>query len=168
MEIAIFQIVVFVAYVAFIRIKLGALPSISDSYFHLGKLNWLFTLFCFLISFPMFFHSKEFHPDIATEPDYTFLFFLSMLLSFTGVAANFKESTARIIHFAGVMVSAPSALLALGLQYNIWYPLIGTLLTTVFIVINAKRIIWFTEIAAFYWILTGITNLYIHTPWNTL
>lgn len=155
----IFQIIIFVGYVGLIYFLLGILDSISESYYSFG--GW-FSVFCFLLAFPMFAYSKDFYPDVATEGDYTFLFFLSMLLCFTGAAADYlPKSMTRTIHFLGVSISVVSAFLGLWLQYGIYYPAIGTILSVIVIVILNKHVTWWAEIAAFSWLMIGFVHLNI-------
>jgi len=160
-----FQVLVFVTYVSFIWKRFGVLNSISESYYVLSSdskllsLNGMFTIFCILISFPFFFHSREFHPELATEQDLTFLFFLPMLLSFTGVAADFKREISNVIHFAAVSVAVISAFAGLWLQYSINFPAIACILVTVLILLFGKHKIWWIEINCFSWIMLGLIYL---------
>lgn len=159
-----FQLAVFTAYVAFVWRKYGMLYSISDSYYYLDtKYNGLFAVFCMSLSFPMFAHSKMFHESLATQTDYTWLFFLSMMLAFTGVASEFKRNgESSTIHMIGVFVSTISALLGLGLQYNIWFPLGAVVIGTIVLLFQSftDKFVWWLEIWTFICIFVGLIELY--------
>lgn len=153
----IWQVCVFTIYVGIIYFLYGVLNSISESYYKVG--GW-FSLFCFLLAFPMFAYSKEFYPEIATDGDYTILFFLSMFLSFTGAASDYAPpSMTRTIHFVSVSISVVSTFLGLWLQYGIFYPMIGAGITIAIILVIKQKVIWWSEIAAFIWIMIGLADL---------
>lgn len=165
LEAAIFQLCVFVGYVAFVWMRYGVLYSISESWYRLKSKNkWMFVAFCMLLSFPMFFHSMDFHMDVANNGDYTGLFFVSMLMGLTGVAAAFKRGgNVNAFHFTGVIFGAGGAILGLGLQYGIWFPLLLSVIWFAVVMFTEKieNIVWWIEIGVFTSIMAGILTLYV-------
>lgn len=157
MQTLIFQSVVFLAYVIWITAKYGALTSISESYYHIRE-KGLFSLFCFVLGFPMFMYGRELYPQSALPGDYTWLFYLSMILCFTGAAADYKRTMTDIIHFVGTGISFTAAMLGLGLQYGIWTPAIIWVIVSIVCLPWYNRIFWI-EIAAFASFGCGVLEL---------
>ena len=155
MGISILQITTFVVYVLFIMIMFkGPLPSISDSWYRLKDLGgvWysLFTWFCFILGFSMFFQTND------TTP----LFFVSGAgLTLVGTATMFKDSDywTPKIHFTGAILGIIGALVGLGIERTMWIPLIiwatGSL---TMIPIKIKNLTWWIEILAFVCIGVGL------------
>lgn len=158
---ALFQFIVFNSYIAFIVTRYGVLSSISESYYRLGKKNGYFSLFCFLLAIPMFFHSKQFNPSIATAPDYTFLFFISMLMCFTGAAAAFKRKITDIVHFTGAACGIVGAVLGIALQYNMLRIIPGWLLFCL-IAMTAKKPVFWVEVVSFSWVISALFYIYFN------
>jgi hypothetical protein len=120
-----------------------------------------FTLFCFAVGLTMFLHSREFNPELASSGDYTFLFYLSMFLAFTGTATDFKRKTANVIHFAGAVVCIGAAIAGITLQYQMYWLPIGWAITTAITIIFIKKRVWWVEILSFAWIDIALTILYL-------
>lgn len=158
MGLTIVQGIIFLSYITFLLIKFGKpLPSISDSWYELKGLSYLFTLFCFSLGITMVFQSNE-----------TILFFLSGAgLCFTGVATAFKsitDTTMKKVHFLGAAVCIIFALIGVGVERGSFIPLglFGISATIMeFIDINKTftNKIWWTEIAAFICIILGLLFL---------
>jgi len=157
----IIQVTAFIAYTTYIYKRFGVLPSISESWYHL-RIPGLFTIFCIVIGFPMFFHSRGFNQAIALQVDYTFLFFLSMLLCFTGAATDFKQSVAGKVHFIGAFTSILACLLGVWLQYGLLWAPAGWLISIIALVLFVRNNrIWWAEILSFAWISAGLLTLYL-------
>lgn len=156
----IFQSLVFTLYVLNVYKRFGVLPSISDSWYQMNKPAY-FTLFCFAIGLPMILHSREFNPAIAQSGDYTIFFYMSMFLAFTGVATDYKEKTANIIHFTGAAVAIISAIVGIALQYHIYWLPVAWLISSIIIILFIKNRIWWVEIFSFILIITALFTLYI-------
>lgn len=156
---AIFQLLVFTYYLAYITRQYGVLSSISESYYMLGKKSGYFTLFCFLLAFPMFLHSREFNPGLAVEADYTWLFFVSMLLSFTGAAAAFKRPVTDVVHFVGAACGILGAIVGIALQYNMPLLILGWFISSA-IAAGFKNPVYWVEVVSFAWVMVGLLILY--------
>lgn len=154
-SLTIIQAGVFVSYVLFLVIKFGVLSSISESWYRLKDLGgvWysLFTWFCFGIGFLMLFQTNGTYPS---------LFFISGTgLSAVGVATMFKleKSIEPKIHIAGAAVCIVAALFGIGLEKNIWFPLICfTIVSLASSVLDIKNKMWWIEIIAFGFIVAGL------------
>lgn len=137
-------LVVFLTYIAYIVGKFGVLPSISDSWYKLGrKEQVLFTLFMWGISIPIIFQGG-------------WLFFLAGSAGcFVGVATEFKMKYyyTKLFHFLGAVLLIVLTLVGIGLQ-GYWLPLIGCLISVVVIAIfKKKNRIWWIEMVSFAWII---------------
>lgn len=155
----IFQIAVFILYVGYVVKYYGILPSISESWYRM-RYPAMFTLFCFALGFPMFFHSREFNQAIAGPGDYTFLFYLSMFLCFTGAATDFKKKVADKVHFIGAAISIIAAVAGITLQYQLYWLPIGWLISLLITILFAKNRVWWVEIFSFAWIMAGLFKIY--------
>lgn len=156
MELTLVQGVIFILYVSFLCIKFdGPLPSISDSWYRLKDLGgvWysLFTWFCALIGFLMFFQTND------TAP---YLFFLSGSgLLFVGVATMFKEidNIEPYIHFIGAACCIIFGLIGIGVERGHWLPMIVfSILTSLIKLFKVSNSTWWVEIVAFICILVGL------------
>lgn len=151
MILTLIQAGIFLSYLTFILIKLGILPSISDSWYELqGLQKSLFTWFCFSLGVTMFFQTN------GTAPA---LFFLSGSgLVLVGVATRFmdKESKEPLMHFTGAATCIIGALVGIGVERGFWLPLIYFILvsSTLSIFKIKNKIIW-VEIIAFIFIILG-------------
>lgn len=154
LALTIIQATVFIAYILFILYRFGILPSISHSWYKLKPLNrgYLFTFFCWSIGFIMLFYNTGKSP---------FFFLSGAGLIFTGAATAFKthHSTERIVHFVGATTCVAAALMALWIDYGMWYYI--TFYAPIYIIfklIKFKNYIWWVEIIAFITILIGVIN----------
>lgn len=154
-----FQLLVFVLYVGYIYRKFGVLTSISASFYKLqpsGKAG-LFTLFCFLLGFPMFMYA-------TTAPG---AFFLSMMLCFTGAATDYEEKTTNIVHFTGAAFGIIGAVIGISIQFWPFYWLffiLGWRIAYIWMSHTPEReekVVWYTEVYAFIVIIASLYYYYI-------
>lgn len=158
------QTIIFLTYIIFIVNKFGIIHSISESWYKLeDKLKPLFTFFCWGIGFPMIWQMKSMLTGVMELSD--IFFFLSLIgFIFVGAAAMFKSKGAytNIIHYAGSVVGIFSALIGLGIQYNLWILLyIGIPLGVIILLLSKftskiKHPIFWLEILASIVILIGL------------
>lgn len=146
------QALVFVSYVGYLLYKFKRpLPSISDSWYELPK-NWnnLFTLFTWSLGACMLGQGN------GTTP---FFFLSGTGLFFVGTATAFKWTGAHtnVVHYAGAVVGIMSALAGLGVEYHLWFPSICWLVLVIGMkIIKIQNFTWWTEVAAFLCIVTGL------------
>ena len=152
MELLLFQIFVFIAYVSFVVSSYGVLPSISDSWYSLpvGR-KGLFTFFTWGIGIPMLLY--------GTLP----MFVSGIGLCFVGAATQFKmkESYTRLIHFAGAAVGIVTPLLYFYLSYNNPLPFAIQVGSTI-IIMGTEGIenkLWWIEIVGFLMVVYGIYSI---------
>lgn len=142
------QLIIFTVYVGSITKKYGILPSISESWYVLPtRLNFLFTLFVWGISVPMFFYGNVWFALAASS------------LSFVGAATQFKMtlSWTKQIHYTGALLGILLSLVGILVEWNNPYPLILFLICAVVMTLmKIKNAIWWIEIAAFLTILGGL------------
>jgi len=138
---------VFVGYVAFIWIKYGIQPSISESYYKLPKsINWLFTLFCWGFAIPALI--------IGVQLTDNFLMFLAASgICFVGAAAAFKQTLTKNVHMIGAYCGILFSQLSILFDFNIPVVVAATLLWLIIFQLYAKNKIWWQEIVAFMAIL---------------
>lgn len=153
----IIQTIVFVSYVTFILIKFKQiLPSISESWYRLRDLGgvWysLFTWFCWVLAFPMFFQTNDVAP---------YLFFLSGAgLALVGTATMFREIDDKLqgkLHTIGAAVGIIGALAGIWVERGTFIPfavfVVSAILLSLF---KVKNKTWWIEMAAFGSILYGL------------
>ena len=147
---------VFFFYLGFTWKKFGILPSISASYYALGKDKMMFWLFCVLLGGGMLAIAGLNHAN-----QYTGFFFASGAgLCFTGTAGAFKENMTEIVHYIGAAVGIGAAFVALGLVGGLWLPGLVFLLTSgVFLILKLKNIIYWIEVLAFVLVIFGLLLL---------
>lgn len=142
------QLAIFTTYIIFIVSKFGVLPSISDSWYSLGKKAPLFTLFIWGISIPM--------AVMGGLHNNVWYFLAGSLLCFTGGAAAFKESMAGTIHSIGAVGGITLALVGLA-SVGVYWPLIAVISLSLGIrysKINNQT--WWVEIISFVFIEAGL------------
>lgn len=146
MGIVITQSLIFLSFVTFIVVKFGVQPSISDSWYKLGNLGFLFTLFIWGIALPMCMIGTGWY------------FGSGALLAFVGAATAFKSKGAHtnIVHSVGAVGGILFALLALAIE-GIWLPAVIVPLATIGLkVCKMRNLIWWIEISAFVVIELGL------------
>jgi len=153
----IIQTITFVSYVTFLLIKFKQiLPSISESWYRLRDLGgvWysLFTFFCWLLAFPMFFQTND------TAP---YLFFLSGVgLALVGTATMFREIDDKQqgrLHTIGATMGIIGALTAIWVERGTYIPFaIFIVLSLILSLLKVKNKIWWIEMVAFVSILYGL------------
>lgn len=155
MILTLIQAFIFCLYIVFIVCKFGILKSISDSWYELKteKLEFLFTLFCWIIGFLM----------AAQSSTLPFFFFSGAGLCFVGVATSFKlqKSIEKTIHNVGAIICIISALCGLLIENYIWFPMMIFVISYIIIeLLNMKNKIWWIEIISFISILSGLLVKY--------
>jgi len=137
------QIVVFVTYVAYIYRNYGVLTSISASSYELkGQARYTFTMFCWLIGFPIFFQ------------DFGILgFFAAAGLMFTGATTDHGSTSAytKQVHMVGSIGAI--ALLFIAIMVDGYWVIPGLFIASCLPVLKSENKIWWIEIFAFIWIL---------------
>ena len=150
--ITVLQAITFIVYVTFLLIYFkGPLPSISESWYRLpGFSRNLFTFFCWILGFLMFFQTNG---DSG-------LFFLSGAgLVFVGGVTQFKKDLAKsnLIHPIGAIFAIIGGLAGLIVERHTYLPLIVfSVLTLSIIVTPIKNKTWWIENSAFLTILSGL------------
>jgi hypothetical protein len=149
LELHIFQLLFFVTYMLYVYFLCGVIPSISDSYYALGKKGILFLFFCLILGFSY----------VISPLGEKFLFFLSGAgLVLTGVASEFRSNivTTRIVHNVSAISSILFSFLGQIIYYDLWWPFI---LSFTFLIISLifkiKNIIWWVEIVSIILIFVG-------------
>ena len=142
------QAIIFLAYITFLQLKFGTLQSISQSYYELKSQGYLFVLFCFGIGIPMIIQSNG----------NSSLFFLSGAgLLLVGMASKFGEKMTKTAHYVGAGLGIVSALLAIGVVGNFWWPMLFTGVVSIGILLSkVKSPIYWIEIVSFVAIVAGL------------
>lgn len=138
-----FQLSIFSVYLLFLISRFGVLPSISESYYRLGKLNWMFTVFTWSLAVSTIFNGSA-------------LFFVSgAFMAFVGAATAFKESMTSTVHYVGAAGSIVFAMLAFWFDYGLWWPALFASFGSLLLAYIPNRI-WWIEIYCFVIYLLGI------------
>jgi hypothetical protein len=154
---------IFLAYLIFILKKIGIkkLPSLSHSYYELGKQGWIFQLTLFSMVFLLMPQLLELTPE-----SFQFVAFLTAApLMFVGVAANFMDGgMAKKVHYTAAYTSAGlSLLLVILLAIFVNWAVILTvpISAAIFYLLFSKyvQITFFMEMAAFSWLIGSATIL---------
>ncbi len=155
MILTIFQACIFIAYVLFIYLLFGVLPSISDSWYKLQEKGgvWysLFTWFCYGIGIPMWFQTNGSAP--------AFFFLSGIGLVCVGVATMFKlkDSITPYVHFIGATVGIVAGLVGIGLEREDWIPaMLFVAVSACITLFKVKNATWWIEITAFLCIIMGL------------
>src|SRR5690606_41144564 len=94
-EIAI-MLSVFCSYLAYVVTKIGVPPSISDSWYELpGDFKHLFTVFILGLSIPM--------AEYGYDENNIWFFSSGAVLTFAGIAAEFKKKSVGWLHGTGAV-----------------------------------------------------------------
>ena len=145
------QITIFILYTTLIVYRYGILPSISESWYVLPlRQKFLFTLFTWGIGIPMMFY------------DSGALFLSGSALTFVGVATQFKTSISftREVHYAGALIGVLVPLIYFGISSDNWMPLLIQVISTMIIIsTRIQNKIWWTEIVAFFCVLSGLLSI---------
>jgi hypothetical protein len=145
------QITIFILYTTLIVYRYGILPSISESWYVLPlRQKFLFTLFTWGLGIPMLFY------------DSGALFLSGSALTFVGVATQFKTSISftREVHYAGALVGVLVPLIYFGISSDNWMPLLVQVISTIIIIsTRIQNKIWWTEIVAFFCVLSGLLSI---------
>jgi len=145
------QTLLFLSYLGMLFIRFRRpLPSISESWYQLGRQKHLFTLFCVLVGMLMFFQ---------TDGSTGFYFMSGVGLCFTGVAAEFRSRAAHtnIVHYVGAVMFMLGGLLGLYFESGLLWPLVLTILGILTLsFFKARNLIFWAEIWAGVLILSGL------------
>ena len=130
----------FTAYVAAIWIKFGVLPSISESYYRLKKLQKsFFTLAMFGTGLPITIYAEG-----------GLMFFAGAGICFVGAAPAFREDMTGRVHVIGAVGGIVLGLLSLWLDYSLWIPQVVFAGLTFFLTFfRVRNHTWWIEILAY-------------------
>lgn len=136
--IAIYSIVVFVAYVVFIARKYGVQLSISETARTLGKNRWMFSIWLWLWLFPL----------LLIAPND--LWYLAIMVEiFVGAAVMFwRHKLESTVHIAASVGGIALGLISVGLAYGFLWVL-WVLFVMALFAIGSKNKIWWVEVIAF-------------------
>lgn len=145
------ELLLFVSYLLFIGFRYGILPSISESYYRLGKLQVLFLFFTWSIAFPIILIGG------FIDHTHSWTFFMSgSAMTFVGAASAFREDLTKGVHFSGAVSSIVFGFLGLWLVLDFWkIPIVAVLLMPV-IFKYVKNSTWWVEVLAFATIMLGL------------
>ena len=150
-------VAVFIFYLIFILRKIGIkrLPSLSHSYYELGKQGWMFQLTLISVVFLLMPQLLELTPE-----SFQFVAFLTAApIMFVGVAANFMDGgMAKKVHYTAAYLSAGLSLLLvilLAIFVN-WVVILTVPIAVVVFYLFFKKygqLTFFMEMAAFSWLI---------------
>ena len=150
-------VAVFISYLIFILRKIGIkrLPSLSHSYYELGKQGWMFQLTLISVVFLLMPQLLELTPE-----SFQFVAFLTAApIMFVGVAANFMDGgMAKKVHYTAAYLSAGLSLLLvilLAIFVN-WVVILTVPIAGVVFYLFFKKygqLTFFMEMAAFSWLI---------------
>lgn len=150
-------VAVFISYLIFILRKIGIkrLPSLSHSYYELGKQGWMFQLTLISVVFLLMPQLLELTPE-----SFQFVAFLTAApIMFVGVAANFMDGgMAKKVHYTAAYLSAGLSLLLvilLAIFVN-WVVILTVPIAVVVFYLFFKKygqLTFFMEMAAFSWLI---------------
>lgn len=153
MAITITQALTFILFVGYITFRLGWLPSISESWYRLRKVERnLFTAFCWTIGFCMLYQ---------TDGSTPFFFFSGAGIAFTGAATMFKSKGAYTdkVHTYGAAICVLGALLGLGFERHCWLPIVAFTCYAILIkMLHMNNKTFWIEITAFVNIFAGLLS----------
>lgn len=142
------QTIPFIAYVAYVwRFKTY---SISESWYKLQESNkaWMFTFFTWFLGIPMVFYAGYYGN--------VFFFLSGSLMSFVGVATEFKEKLEGWVHNVATIGSIILSFAATAYEGS-WSGLYFFAVTVLgLFVFKADRKTWWIEIAAFFCVMLSI------------
>ena len=139
-------LITFIAYLSFITIKFGWLPSISESWYRLSfKQKPLFWLFCFIIGLNLILMDK-------------LLFQIAGIgLWLTGTMAPFKLKWMWIeeMHCIGAYTCIIVSLLGILVYYHSPASIIG-FASAYFFLVRVKNATFWVEVNGFFWSIIGL------------
>ena len=150
-------VLLFISYLIFILKKIGIkkLPSLSHSYYELGKQGWMFQLTLVSMVFLLMPQLLELTPE-----SFQFVAFLTAApLMFVGVAANFMDGgMAKKVHYTAAYLSAGLSLLLVILLaiFVKWVVILTVPVAAVVFYLFFKKygqLTFFMEMAAFSWLI---------------
>ena len=137
---------VFTTYIAFIWLKFGIQPSISDSYYILPiKNKFLFTLYCWGIAFPAILVGTFLTGNVL-------MFLAGAGIGFVGAATDFKDSIAKNVHMVAAYGGVFFTQLSIAYDFHLYYVNAIFLVLALLAYILRNKIgnhIWWQEILAF-------------------
>lgn len=134
---------IFVGYVAFIWIKYGIQPSISESYYKLPpSRSWLFTLFCWGFSIPALIIG-------VTLTGHYLMFFAAAGICFVGGAAEFKQSMTKTVHLVGAYSAILFSQLSIFFDFELPVVVAASVVWFIIMQLYATNKTWWQELVAF-------------------
>ena len=153
---ALLSFVILITYTAYYLLRVGLLPSHSDSYLELGKQGWMFQVSLFLSAFLLMIPLLEITPD----PFKFTAFFTCAPVLFTAFAPDFRKENGKVtmerkVHMMGAKIGGViSFIWAIWMAYSFTWNIliIVALLGIIFFILNKifNKPILFLE----YWIFT--------------
>ena len=153
---AIISFAILFSYTVYYLLRVGLLPSHSDSYFALGKQGWMFQVSLFLTAFLLMIPLLYITPD----PFKFTAFFTCAPVLFTAFAADFRKENGKVtmerkVHMMGAKIGGViSFIWAVWMSYSFGWWLLAAVgaLGIVFYALNKKynRPVLFLE----YWVFT--------------
>jgi hypothetical protein len=138
------QLAIFIFYVGYVWLKVGVLPSISESYYQINE-RWMFTIIlCWGLGLSNVMRGSEWY------------FFSGAALCFTGAASSFKDwSVTKHVHNAGAVLCILLSIIGLAYQgvYYTAVPIVA--FSLVAILSKMPNRIWWIEVVAFLSIISG-------------
>ena len=142
----------FIAYVVFLTIRVGILPSISESYYRLPeRIHFLFPTFLCCVGFPI----------IATAQG-GWLFLAGFAIVGVGTAPLFKESFIGRIHYICAFTGISAGFISLMFDCH-YFLYVGICFIPIYLLeqFNVKNKMWWIEIFSFVAILGGLLFHYL-------
>lgn len=139
---ALISFAVLFSYTAYYLLRVGLLPSHSDSYFALGKQGWMFQVSLFLTAFLLMIDLLEVTPD----PFKFTAFFTCAPVLFTAFAPDFRKENGKVtmerkVHMMGAKIGGVlSFIWAVWMAYSFTWWVIAAVgaLGIVFYLLNKK------------------------------
>lgn len=132
---------VFWGYVAYIVVKFGFLPSLSDSYYHLSvkTRDVIFTLVLWCTGIMAMILGQS-----------GLMFFAGAGICFVGAAPQFLEKFVKPIHIAGAFCSGLFSQLYILINTSFWWiSIIFIFIGLIFLLMRIKNLVWWIEMLCF-------------------
>lgn len=144
--------IIFLGYIVTVTCLFGWLPSISESFYEIIKVNpnlhWIFSLFLWTISILMM---------IAGGTNLMFL--AGFFIMFVGVFPYFNET--RWQHYFSALLGIGLGMASLWIDFHLWYLVLLFIFIGLFLIVSkVKNLYWWIEIAAFGIIIYGLMSFH--------
>lgn len=141
------SLLIFMAYTIYIIRKFGVQPSLSDSFYDLGKYRqYLFTFFILGSSVPL-----------MVAANATFMYIAGGLICLVGLAPAYKETKLEsTMHVIGATGGYAVAFLSLIIDFKLWPLAIIAAILAATIKKNSKNYTWYAENIGYFSLWTGV------------